>query len=145
VVFNATSGVDHTADYTWVWNPGNISGNSISVSPASTTIYTVTATSIADGCSANEDVTVTVNPEPLAPVGTNSSQCGEAVPTASVSDPNGFASPVFNWYSAPTGGTLMQSGTSTTYTTSLSATTDFYVSVTNPNTNCESGRTQVTV
>ena len=46
----------------YVWNPGNISGSPIVVSPASTTTYTVTGTSL--GCTSTQQVTVTVNPSP---------------------------------------------------------------------------------
>ncbi|HET6991836.1 MAG TPA: hypothetical protein VFJ43_10950, partial [Bacteroidia bacterium] len=48
---------------TYVWNPGNISGSPIVVSPAVTTTYTVTGTIVA-GCSSTAQVTVTVNPTP---------------------------------------------------------------------------------
>lgn len=46
---------------TYVWNPGNISGSPVNVSPATTTTYTVTGTSAA-GCSSTASVTVTVQP-----------------------------------------------------------------------------------
>ncbi len=47
---------------TYVWNPGNISGSPITVSPSGTTTYTVTGTTT--GCSSTAQVTVTVNPTP---------------------------------------------------------------------------------
>lgn len=52
---------------TYVWNPGNLSGSSVVVSPGSTTTYTVTGTSAA-GCTATAQVTITVNscPGPIA-------------------------------------------------------------------------------
>lgn len=46
--------------YSYEWSNGQ-SGQSISVSPATTTIYTVTATS-SEGCSATANATVTVSP-----------------------------------------------------------------------------------
>lgn len=46
---------------TYVWNPGNISGSPVNVTPASTTTYTVTGTSAA-GCTGTGTVTVTVQP-----------------------------------------------------------------------------------
>ncbi len=51
----------------YTWNPGNISGPSISVTPAITTIYTVTMTSGCGTVSAN--VTVYVNPQPVPLIG----------------------------------------------------------------------------
>lgn len=44
---------------TYVWNPGNLSGNPVNVTPASTTTYTVTGTNAA-GCTGTASVTVTV-------------------------------------------------------------------------------------
>lgn len=90
-------------------------------------------------------VTVTVNPIPTAPTANNSTQYGSQVPTASVADPNGFITPTFTWYADNSTTTELQSGTSNTYLTSVSATTTFYVSVTNPITGCKSTRTSVTV
>ena len=49
---------------TYVWNPGNIIGASITVSPLTTTTYTVTGTA-SNGCINTQQVTVTVNPLPV--------------------------------------------------------------------------------
>ncbi|HCY89268.1 MAG TPA: hypothetical protein DHV17_03315, partial [Chitinophagaceae bacterium] len=130
--------------YNWVWNPGNLSGASVSVNPTSTGDYTVTATDPVTNCSISQDVTVTVNPVPAAPTGTSSEQCGSIVPTASVSSNSGEPTPQFNWYTTPTGGTAVQTGPSTTYTSVVSTTTTFYVSETSA-AGCESERTAVTV
>jgi gliding motility-associated-like protein len=46
---------------TYVWNPGNINGSPVNVSPVVTTTYTVTGTSAA-GCSDTASVTVTIQP-----------------------------------------------------------------------------------
>ena len=90
-------------------------------------------------------VTVTVNPTPTAPTATNSTQYSTQIPTASVSDVNGFATPTFTWYADNTTTTVLQSSTSNTYQTAVATTTTFYVSVTNPTTGCSSSRTPVTV
>ncbi|MBK7965082.1 MAG: T9SS type A sorting domain-containing protein [Bacteroidetes bacterium] len=58
VTFGWTS---NTSLFTWEWQPGSLSGNSVSVNPVSTTTYTVTATSAA-GCTSTADVTVTALP-----------------------------------------------------------------------------------
>ncbi len=136
---------DVTSSYTWTWSPGGLSGTTVSVSPASTTTYTARATNSETGCFGENTVVVNVNPQPTAPSGTNSSQCGVAVPTASVSDPNSFTTPTFNWYTAASGGTAVQSSTATTFEGQVSSDTTFYVSVVNPATSCESPRTPVSV
>lgn len=56
---NSTLNVSGAATY--VWNPGNLPGSSVVVSPPATTTYTVTGTSAA-GCTNTAQVTVTVQP-----------------------------------------------------------------------------------
>jgi hypothetical protein len=125
----------------WSWNPGALSGNSVLVTPAITTVYSVTATNPGTGCvSTSAPLTVTVNPLPNAPIASNAAQCGEGMPTASVT--TGGANGTFKWYSAQTGGTLLQTGGST-YATSISGTTHFWVA--EDNGTCESLRTEVIV
>ena len=46
---------------TYTWMPGNLTGASISVSPNTTTIYTVTGTLNAGGCSSTATTTVTIS------------------------------------------------------------------------------------
>ena len=131
--------------YSWLWNPGALSGSSVSVTPSATTTYTVTATDPATTCSNTATVTVTVNPLPNAPSGTPSSQCGSQIPDASVSSNSGVPTPVFVWYAAQSGGTALQTSTSTTYTTAVDVTTTFYVTELGSN-GCESSpRTAVLV
>ncbi|MBL7773229.1 MAG: M4 family metallopeptidase [Chitinophagaceae bacterium] len=48
---------------TYLWQPGNLSGASINVTPGSTTTYTVTGTTLA-GCTATAVRTITVNTTP---------------------------------------------------------------------------------
>jgi hypothetical protein len=50
-----------TGATSYVWNPGGSTSNPYSVSPSSTTTYTVTG-SVAGGCTNSDMVTVTVNP-----------------------------------------------------------------------------------
>jgi hypothetical protein len=61
--------------------------------------------------------------------------------TASVTSTTGLTTPIFVWYAAPTGGVALQTGTSTTYTTAITATTTLYV--TEYNGSCESVRVPV--
>ena len=57
------SGTDVTATLNWVWNPGALSGSTVTVNPTSTTIYTVTATNPTTGCTKTSGpVTVNVTP-----------------------------------------------------------------------------------
>jgi len=125
----------------WSWNNGGGSSNIVNVNPSATTVYTVTATDPVTSCTATANVTINVNPLPVAPVATNSSQCGVGVPTCSVSSSETGVG--FNWYTAAVGGTLIQSGGSTLSSTSISTTTSFYVSALNIATNCEGPRTEV--
>lgn len=148
VVFGGQVQSNLSSQYTWSWNstPAINAASGTTILPsAPTTTYTVTATNIATGCSASQSVVVTSNPLPIAPTATGSTQCGNQVPTASVADVNAYTNPTFIWHSLASGGTVLQSSTSTTFTTSISATTTFYVSVVNPATGCESTRTPVTV
>ncbi|PBQ32718.1 hypothetical protein CNR22_13350 [Sphingobacteriaceae bacterium] len=46
------------------WQPGNISGSTVSFNPSSTTIYTVTGTFTNSGCSSESNITLTVIPKP---------------------------------------------------------------------------------
>lgn len=128
------------------WSDGSATvgtTNPLVVNPTTTTTYTVNAT--VNGCPMTASTLVNVNALPTAPTVTASTQCGLALPSASVADPNNFTTPTFKWYDASTAGTLLQTSTSTTYTTAISTTTTFYVSVVNPTTGCESARTAVTV
>ncbi|MFK2820989.1 sulfatase-like hydrolase/transferase [Flavobacteriaceae sp. LMIT009] len=57
---------------TYLWNTGATTA-SINVSPSSTTVYFVTVTT--NGCSSNDDVTVTVNTVPVADAGKDETIC----------------------------------------------------------------------
>jgi hypothetical protein len=128
--------------YTWN-DPAITSGNVLTVSPTSTTAYTVSGYNATTGCTGTATSTVTVYTPPTAPSVTNAIQCGTRKPLAAVADTNGYTTPVFKWYADDTTTTVLQASTSTTYTTSVSATTTFYVSVVSPG-GCESPRTAIT-
>jgi hypothetical protein len=57
----------------YIWQPGNMTGNSVSVTPAATTTYTVTGTS--GNCSSAAQITITVLPAPTVMVTGNTSVC----------------------------------------------------------------------
>ena len=135
-----------TLNYAWSDGTSTVgTSNVLTVSPVVNTTYTVVATDPATGCSDTKVLSIAVNPAPNAPTATGSTQCGTKVPDAFVADNNGYTTPVFNWYAAATGGTALQSSISTTYTSTVSATTTFYVAVVNPVTLCESVRTPVAI
>jgi len=68
------------ANYTWM--PGNLSGNNISVSPSSTTTYSVTGTSNG-GCTGTATVTINVTNITLS-LGSTPENCGHVDGTATV-------------------------------------------------------------
>ncbi|MGQ0828039.1 MAG: gliding motility-associated C-terminal domain-containing protein, partial [Bacteroidota bacterium] len=62
-----TSGTGGTGAIDFVWNPGNLTGSSVTVSPLTTTTYTITGTD-ANGCNGSTESVVTVNPTPTVSV-----------------------------------------------------------------------------
>jgi hypothetical protein len=78
-----------------------------------------------------------VNPNPTTPVVSNSVQCGFGIPTASIS-----GGTTYNWYATPTSTPVVQTGTNTTFTSGISATTTWYVS--SASAFCQSTRAAVT-
>jgi gliding motility-associated-like protein len=79
--------------YNYVWSPaGTGSTPSVTVTPATTTVYTVNASDVANGCpAAPVNVTVTVNPNLALVAGGSTSICpgGSAALTSSASLGNG--------------------------------------------------------
>ncbi len=71
--------------YSYNWSPGNLNGASQTITPAVTTLYTVTATDIS-GCSITAMVPVTVNILPVAPIvtPTSASFCQGGIQTLTV-------------------------------------------------------------
>lgn len=68
VVFGGQVDSTGAGTLNWEWNPGALTGNSVTVSPTGTTTYTVKATNSATGCIKEATVAVTVNLAP-APTG----------------------------------------------------------------------------
>ena len=54
-----------TGAYTYLWNPGGVTGASVSVSPPTTTNYTVTVTDN-NGCTNTAMANMVINPSPTA-------------------------------------------------------------------------------
>ena len=133
--------------------------NPLTIVPTGSTNYIANVVD-ANGCAFVGGTSVTVNPAPTAPTATNSLQCGTQIPTASVASTAGAAgSGTMNWFSASTGGTLMQGNAydplSTYYTndfSNLTFTNSFVTGVAaitggqlvlNPNTTSQFGGLQV--
>jgi gliding motility-associated-like protein len=91
----------------YLWQPGSVSGNPITVFPLNTTIFTVTGTSAA-GCNGTRTVQVTVNPQPTVNLTANfTSICAGSCATLS---PSGALS-----YTFLNGGPVVCPGSTTTY------------------------------
>ncbi|MCB9056887.1 MAG: gliding motility-associated C-terminal domain-containing protein [Chitinophagales bacterium] len=134
---NVTAGI--LTDFTWT--PGNLNNQVITVSPTTSTTYTVTATN-SIGCSASSQVSVTVNPVPNPPLINDQTICTGTQATLTVQSPQ--AGYTYNWYDAATGGNLLSTGTS--YTTPvLTNTTTYYAEAVNTTGCISGGRSTVTV
>lgn len=134
VELSATSmDIDDTFEWRNLENNATFQGaqQTLTFAQGGTKEFSLTVTSTS-GCSVVVPVFFTVNDAPPAPSGNNGQdQCGTAFTDASVSSNNGIdpqSPPFFNWYLVPTGGTTVQSGTSTTFEKEISSTTTFYVS-----------------
>lgn len=93
----------------FTWTPGNLSGQSVTVTPSASGTYTVTGTNNI-GCSATAQVSVTVYTQPAAPVVSNAAVCPGGTATLQVQNP--LPGYTYNWYDASTGGSLLNTGVS---------------------------------
>jgi gliding motility-associated-like protein len=110
------------------WNPGSLSGASVSVTPANTTPYTVTGFD-GNGCAFSASVTVNVSTPPSAPAASGTTVCAGSTATLTITSP--VAGQTYNWYDVATGGAA--SGTGTSFTTPvLNANTTYYVNASVP-------------
>lgn len=95
--------------------------------PPATTTYTMTLTDPTNGCQSSNTVTVTTLTTPPAPTTTGgATPCGSGTVTLSATTSGG----TLNWYTVPTGGTSIATGTSFT-TPIINANTTYYVEETN--------------
>lgn len=113
---------------------------------AATTTYYVTFSNATCESTPRTAVVATVNAIPAAPTVVAGARCGAGTVSLTA---NSATAGTFKWYSASTGGTILQTSagalTTNAYTTpSLTATTTYYVTITSSS-NCESAtRTAVT-
>ncbi len=120
--------------------------NSTSPTPSTVTVgstkYYVSQTIIATGCEGpRAEITVTVNPLPIAPIVNNIAYCHNeiAIPLTATASANSS----LNWYTIPTGGP--SSATSPTPSTATVGTIKYYLSQTITATGCEGPRSEITV
>jgi hypothetical protein len=90
---------------TYVWNPGTVTGATITVNPTATTTYTVSGTDV-NGCTNTASVQVLVNPLPVAPTTPPVTICAGTSATITPPAQPGF----FRWYSSSTGATQIGAG-----------------------------------
>ena len=110
---------------TFTWNPGNLTGSSVTVTPNTTTQYTVSYS--AAGCPpVTATATVTVNALPAAPAANNVTLCGPGTATLTAT---GGQNNNYIWFANSNG--TGQLSTNASYTTpSISTTTTYYVGTT---------------
>jgi gliding motility-associated-like protein len=122
------------------WN--NLVSDGGAFTPAvGTVVYTVTGTD-SNGCTDTDQVTVTVNPLPIAPSGSQVTYCIDAIATPLFAETlavTGFEVLSLNWYGTnATGG--IASSFAPTPSTAVVGLTNYYVSQTNTVTGCEGPR-----
>jgi len=111
----------------------------ITVNPTASINYTMTLTDPAHGCQNASSIAVNVVPIAPAPITTGASTpCGSSTVTLTATGTGG----TLRWYTAPVGGTLVASGTSSFTTPLINASTTYYVEEYNGA--CAGPRTAVT-
>ena len=127
--------------YSWTSNPSGFTSTSSnpSVSPATTTVYTLTETITATGCSKTDSVKITVNPLPSATVASSTSICNGSSISIGATSTSGDT---YSWTSKPSGYTSTSSNPSVI----PSANTTYYLTETVTATGCKkSDSTTITV
>jgi hypothetical protein len=114
---------------TYNWQPGNLSGTSIVVTPSATTIYTITGTS-STGCVTTATKTVTVNPLPVANAGVD--KTNTCTTPSNVIGTTAIGGNSYSW--SPAAG--LSASTIAQPTANPTATTNYTVTVTTTSTGC---------
>ncbi len=99
-----------TGGSTYSWNNGVGTGNGLTVSPTSTTTYTVVGTD-ANGCTGTDAVTITVNPLPTVDAGSNQTICAGANVTLT-----GAGASTYTWNNGITNAVSFAPTSTATYT-----------------------------
>lgn len=107
----ATLSVPSSPGTTYTWQPGNVTGNTMTVSPSSTTIYTLSATNACGTLSGTTAVLVSA-PMNITFSNTNGSCVPAALGSSTVTVTGGAPSYTYSW--SPTGGTSNNASNLTT-------------------------------
>lgn len=92
---------------TYVWQPGNLTGASITVSPTNTTTYSVLGTSMASGCTGSDTHQVIVRPKPNATISTTHVTCNGLNNGAATATGSGGQGPyTYDWSNGSSGATI---------------------------------------
>lgn len=108
----ATATLSAGGALTYTWQPGNLSGTSVTVSPLVTTIYTVTGTNIT-GCTANSTVQLIVNNPAISVSPLSGALCVGQSATLSATGATGYT---WNPGGANTSSIIVSPTINTTYT-----------------------------
>ncbi|MES2567060.1 MAG: gliding motility-associated C-terminal domain-containing protein [Bacteroidota bacterium] len=150
ICIGSSSNLTAAGATTYMWNPGSLSGSVVTVSPVSTTQYTVTGTN-SNGCVNTQTVTLTVNSLPIVTASVSpTTMCAGA--TATLSAMGGTA---YTWNPgaattqtvivSPASSTLYTvtatnaSGCTNTQTVNLNVNPTFSTSVSFTNVTCNAG------
>ncbi len=109
---------------TYSWSPGNMTGNTVVVSPATTTTYVVTGTT--NNCISTDTVVVNVSPPLVVSAGPDFSVCGGTQVTLNV----GLSGATYSWSPA---GSIIGSTTSQSILAAPTGNTSYIVNVTDAN------------
>ncbi len=129
VCIGTSTTITGTGATTYTWQPGALSGTSITVAPASTTTYTVTGTN-ANGCINTATRVITVNIVP--PVGTNVTSA--SICSGSSTTITGTGANTYTWQPGSLSGAIV--------TVSPTSTTTYTVTGTNTTTGCTATSTR---
>lgn len=121
---------------TYTWNPGNMPGSTVSVSPSTTTTYVVTGNT--NNCISYDTVIVTVAPATPVYAGPDFSVCSGTQITLNV----GVSGATYSWGPA---GSIVGSTTTQAVIASPTGNTSYTVNVTDPNGCISSDTINVTV
>jgi gliding motility-associated-like protein len=110
ICIGAATTLTATGGVTYSWNSGLGAGNGFSVSPTSTTTYTVVGTDAAN-CQGTDLITITVNPLPIVNGGVDQTVCAGTSITLS-----GSGASTYSWNNGAINGTSFVPSATTTYT-----------------------------